>query len=120
MNTWLQLSFELFLGDFFKDQNYDVTVTPASGDKGADVIIEKNGNRIAIQAKLYKIKVDQSAVVEVLGSLKVYGCCKGIVITNSYFQKSAIDIALVNNIELWDRDRLGSELANRRLQKHKT
>jgi HJR/Mrr/RecB family endonuclease len=87
-----------------------VTVTPPSGDKSADVIIEKNGKRIAIRAKLYKTKVDQSAVVEVLGSLNVYECCRGIVITNSYFQKSAIEIARVNNIELWDRDRLGKEL----------
>lgn len=81
-----------------------------SGDYGADVIAEKSGNRIAIQAKHYTGTVDHKSVVEVLGSLKRYRCSHGIVITNSTFRKTAIELAKDNGVELWDRNRLSREI----------
>ena len=41
-----------------------------------------------------------------VAAIKYYNADSAIVITNSYFTKSAIKLAKVNNVELWDRDKL--------------
>lgn len=46
-------AFEEYLGSIFGDLGYAVDLTPASGDFGADLILSKDGNRIAVQAKQY-------------------------------------------------------------------
>lgn len=77
-------------------------LTPKTGDQGADLIVEKGNNKIAIQAKFYSSTVGNSAVQEVVGAIKYYDANKGIVITNSTYTSSAIDLAKVNNIQLID------------------
>lgn len=102
--------FEHLIAGLFRLRGYQVTVTPRSGDKGADVIVERKGQRTAIQAKRYGNNADHKGVQEVYGSLNYYKCSKGIVITNRYFTKTAQELARVNHIELWDRDRLLKEI----------
>lgn len=104
--------FEEYLSEFFKDKGYNVIVTPMSGDKGADLIVERSGVRTAIQAKHYKVSVDHKSVQEVYCSLKYYKCKRAIVITNSHFTKMAKVLGRSNKVELWDRERLGNELSN--------
>ena len=48
-------------------RGWTVADTPASGDFGADLIAEKDGKRIAIQAKRYSKPVGNKAVNEALG-----------------------------------------------------
>jgi restriction system protein len=85
-------------------------VTKGSGDQGIDVIAEKAGIKIGIQAKCYSSKVTNKAVQEVTAALSYYSCDKGIVISNNYFTESAISLAQSNNIVLWDRDSLKRKL----------
>ena len=59
-----------------------------------------------VQAKRYFNKVSNKAVQEVVASMKYYNATSGIVVTNNYFTKSAIEFAEANNIKLWDRDKL--------------
>lgn len=99
--------FETFLRYIFKDLGYYTEKTAKVGDYGADLILLKDGFKIAVQAKIYRTKkVNLRAVQEVHASLKRYVCDKGIVITNNYFTQSAKNLANDTGVELWDRDKL--------------
>lgn len=98
--------FENFVSMMFGKMGYDCEVTKASRDQGIDVVASKNQIKIGIQAKCYSNKVSNSAIQEVVTGMKYYNCDKGIVVTNNYFTSSAIEIAQVHNITLWDRDML--------------
>ncbi len=98
--------FERFLEELFKNQNYRVEHKGKAGDQGADLIIERGGERIVVQAKCYSDKVSNTAVQEVVAAIKHYRCDSGMVVTNNYFQDSALELARSNNIKLVDRDEL--------------
>lgn len=99
--------FERFCADVLRTKEFtNVDVTKSSGDQGVDVIAMKNGIRYAIQCKRYSQNVGNRAVQEVLAGKEYYDCSVGIVMTNSYFTKSAIDLAEKTGIILWDRNYL--------------
>lgn len=98
--------FERFLKELFKKRGFMVKETAVVGDYGADLILEKLGRKLVVQAKRWKQNVGIKAVQEVIGSIKHYNAHNGIVITNSYFTDNAIELARSNGIDLWDRDRL--------------
>ncbi|NPE28817.1 hypothetical protein HNV12_12800 [Methanococcoides sp. SA1] len=100
--------FEKYIGNLYRNLGYVVQNTALSGDQGADLILEKNGQKIAIQTKRYAKKVSNKAVQEVVASKAYYNCSHCVVITNNYFTKSASDLAKANNVELIDRDNLAS------------
>lgn len=97
--------FEEFMEHFFMRKGYKVTRTKLSGDFGVDLIIERNQRKYGIQLKRYSNKVSLKAVQELLGGLEYYNLDEGIVITNNFFQNSAIDLAekCSKPIALWDR-----------------
>lgn len=105
--------FEEFLKIIFEKKGYKVSLTKSTGDQGIDLILSKNLSRIGVQAKCYNGTVSNSAIQQVVAGLKFYNCAVGMVITNSYFTKSAMELAKVNNIKLWDRDKLENELNDR-------
>lgn len=101
------IDFEKFLENQFIRHGFKVERTKASGDFGADLIVEtKSGTRAAIQAKRFKQKTNLKAVQEVVASLSHYGADFGIVVATSGFFQSAIELAKTNNIELWDEEKL--------------
>ena len=85
---------------------YLVAVTKATGDQGADLVIEKFGEKTAVQAKCYADKVGNYAVQEVLAAKSMYKAHRAMVVTNNYFTDAAKSLATANRIELWDRDKL--------------
>lgn len=95
--------FEEFVAKIFTQMGYITEVTKLSGDYGVDVIAEKDGSKIGIQAKCYSGSVSNSAIQEIVAGIKYYNCQKGLVVTNSKFTKAAIELAKINNIQLWDR-----------------
>lgn len=104
--------FELFMTKYFQSQGFKTTHTPISGDYGIDLIIENDFGKIGVQAKCYSNKVSLDAVQQVVAGLRHYGLSSGLVITNNYFQPSAIRLAADNNITLWDRNKLIEKLGN--------
>lgn len=98
--------FEIFMEDYFIKNGYKVERTPLSGDYGVDLIIEHTFGKTGVQLKCYSKKVPSEAVAQVKLGLQHYGLSNGMVITNNYFQPSAIALAADNNITLWDRDKL--------------
>lgn len=100
------IEFEKFLGQLFEKMGFMVSVTKASGDQGTDLIIRKKSEIISVQAKRYSSKVTNTAVQEVVGSLKFYNATKGMVVTTDDFTKSAQELAKSNNVELINRKKL--------------
>lgn len=97
--------FEYFVKELLeKLEYYNIEVTSATGDYGVDVIAEKDNIKYAFQCKLYSEKVGNSAIQEVYSGKEYYNCNAAVVITNSYFTKSAISQAERTGVALWDRD----------------
>jgi|GEM_PF-2519920 len=102
--------FEYYISNLFSNLGYRSEVTKKSGDQGIDVICEKNGKRLGIQTKCYAAAVGNSAIQEVVAGKSFYKLDKVMVITNSYFTKSAMELASSNEVILWDRSVLKEKL----------
>ena len=100
------IAFERYLGAHSKNLGYKVIITPPSGDYGVDLILIKDNDRIAVQAKRYKRQVSYQAVQEVVAGKAMYKCNKAMVVTNSTFTKAGRELAKKNNVVLWDRNTL--------------
>ena len=98
--------FELFLKTLFSIDGFSVKITKRSGDQGADLIMSKGGIKTIVQAKCHKQKIGNKAIQEATAAIRYYKCDKAMVVTNSVFTKSAIDLADANFIELVDKNKL--------------
>jgi hypothetical protein len=78
-------------------------------------VLDAPGTRIVVQAKRWSQSVGPRAVQEVVASQAQYGTHNAIVITNSNFTKAALELALSNNVEMWDRSKLIEFLATQDL-----
>jgi restriction system protein len=103
-------TFERRMELLFRDLGYRVERTRTHGDYGADLVVEKNGERSVIQAKRWNKRVGVKAVQEAVAAKPMYRCEKACVVTNSYFTDQAKTLARANAVELWDRDRLMAAL----------
>jgi|GEM_PF-986259 len=100
------VEFENYLEVLFRSEGYGIERTPVSQDYGADLILRRNGQRIAVQAKRYAGSVGLAAVQEVVAALSIYHCASAMVVTNSHFTRAARALAKSNDVVLWDRERL--------------
>ena len=100
------IEFEKYLAKYFEKQGFDVELTQAGHDFGADLIITRDGVKTAVQAKRYSENVSLSAVQEVFAAAAYYDCDTSLVITNSHYTSSAKKLAEKIGVELWDRDML--------------
>ncbi len=99
-------TFERFLGTLFARQGYRVERTNARGDYGADLVVERDGERMIVQAKRWTKRVGVKAVQEAHAAPAMYACSRALVVTNSRFTEQAIRLARANRVKLWDRDLL--------------
>ena len=100
--------FEVFLKTMFEKLGYNVSLTKTSHDYGADLIIEKKGEKSIVQAKCYGKTVGVKAIQEIVAAKSVYKVQTAIVATNNYFSKEAMMLATENAVELLDRDVISS------------
>jgi len=98
--------FEDRLMVLYRHLGYKVQHTGKSGDAGVDLIAEKDGKKIAIQAKRYEGNVGESAVQQVHTGKHFYHCDEAIIVTNSNFTKMAWRVARETGIKLWSRNYL--------------
>jgi hypothetical protein len=100
--------FEVALYHAYENMGYDVELTPASGDHGADLIITRGNGKVAIQAKHYNPKnvVGNSAVQQVFTAKSLYHCDQAWVVTNAFFSKQAKEEADKLGVRLIDRNEL--------------
>lgn len=102
--------FESFLAAMLSKLGYNTTLTKITGDQGIDIVAIKDGIKFGIQAKRYSSNVTNSAIQEAVAGKGFYDLDKVMVVTNSYFTKSAVQLATRNNVILWDRIVLRSKL----------
>lgn len=102
--------FEKMLVWLFERMGYIVKHTKLANDQGADLILEKLGQVLVVQAKRCENKIGNNAVQEVAASIKHYKAQAGIVITNNEFTNSAMELAKSNSIDLINRQKLISML----------
>ncbi len=99
--------FEQFCARLLMKNGFEnVLVTQGSGDQGVDILAEKDDIRYAIQCKNYASKLGNGPVQEIHAGKVFYHCHVGVVMTNSTFTQSALELAEATNVILWDRDRL--------------
>lgn len=99
-------AFESFLEELFRARGYEIEGTPTTGDQGADLLAERFGQTVAIQAKNYQGTVGNSAVQQAISARSFYSAEKAMVVTNSRFSSSARELASSSEVRLVDRDRL--------------
>jgi len=103
-------TFEEYLATLFRRLGYQTSVTRYRGDFGADLIIERDGCRAAVQAKRSSKPVGVKAIQEVVTSMNMYGCDQALVVTNRHYTDQACTLARANEVKLWDRDILVSQM----------
>jgi len=104
--------FERFLAGLLTLQGYHATTTPASNDYGADLILTKGSERIALQAKRYQDNVGVEAVQEVVAAKAYYDCTAAWVVTTARFTPNAISLADRNGVVLIGRDQLAERMGS--------
>lgn len=98
--------FEAFLVEIFQTIGYDVKETKKTADQGADLFVSRFGKNMVIQAKNYTGSVGNSAVQQAISAKAFYGCDEAMVVTNSYFTRSAKELASTAAVRLVDREGL--------------
>lgn len=100
------IEFENLLLAHFQNLGYKGHTTPATNDYGADLVLNKDGETLVLQAKRWTNKVGITAVQQINGAKSHYKADRAIVITNNYFTKNAEISATENHVELWNRQKL--------------
>lgn len=115
VDTMDGLDFEKYIASILKKQGYSNITLTEQYDYGVDIIATKNGIRWGIQVKRYSGLVKADAVRQVVTGLRVYGCDRAMVITNSVFSRVAVQLADSNECVLVDRSglaRMGISLSH--------
>jgi hypothetical protein len=94
--------FEEYIQRLFELLGYTAVRMPLTGDQGADLIIAKDNIKTVVQLKKYTGSISNKAIQEVVAAKNYYKADKTMVVTNTSFTEGAIDLALANNVELWD------------------
>jgi len=104
--------FEYFLKWLFEEMGYSVELTKITADSGVDLVVNKDSEKTAVQAKRYKrtMKISNNVILKTHGGKDIYGCNKSMVVATSYFTEQAIKDAKKLNIELWNRDTLSAKI----------
>jgi restriction system protein len=97
--------FEASLAELFGLLGYEVELI-GGFDKGADLVLARDGERTAVQAKRHSGSVGIDAVRQLIDGMRSYECARGLVVTNSFFTEQAIECAERWSIDLWDRREL--------------
>ncbi len=104
MDGW---EFEEYAAQLLRRSGFHhVEVTRGSGDQGVDILAMRDERSYAVQCKHYAGKVPNKAVQEAYAGAQFYGCDVAVVLTNSYFFPSALELGDSIGVELWDRDTL--------------
>ena len=109
--------FEAYVANLYSLLGYKVlNLTSKSGDQGADIIIEKDSIKYAVQVKFYSSPVGNKAIQEGVAAKSYYKTHKAMVVTNSTYTKQAEELAKANDVILINGDKLEelkNEIANR-------
>lgn len=92
--------FEQELAVVYSRLGYQVTLTPSSGDKGIDIMLQSGGETILVQCKAQRHPVGPGAVRELYGTLMAGCASRAILASPSGFTKGASEFAVGKRIQL--------------------
>ena len=98
--------FELFVADLFSAMGHNTRVLGGSGDQGVDVIVDYQGERVAVQCKNYSKAVGNKPVQEVYAGSRYHGCDSAWVVAPAGFTKGAVELARRVGVTLYDASAL--------------
>ncbi len=114
--------FEVFVADLFMAMGHRATMLGRSGDQGVDVIVDYEGQRVAVQCKNHKRAVGNKPVQEVYAGARHHRCQQAWVVAPAGYTRGARELAGSTGVSLrdagsirrWIRqvDRLERERAN--------
>jgi restriction system protein len=100
-------TFEKYLISLFEKLGFKVEwVGRPAGDFGADLIIQKDGVKTAVQAKRHHESIGVKAIQEVNTAKSHYNCTQALVVTNNYYTNQAKQLAKESHVDLWNRNDL--------------
>ena len=85
--------YEIFVGQSFKDNGWQVQHIGGTGDQGADLIVTKDDMKAVVQCKFYQNPVGNSAVQEAHAAKLFYRVGAAIVVASSDFTQSCRQLA---------------------------
>jgi HJR/Mrr/RecB family endonuclease len=103
--------FEEFAAELFRRAGYRTKITPQTRDQGADLLLDGKNGRVVVQTKRQEGTVGNSAVQEVFAAKGFYNAQRAMVLTNSTYSASAIQLAKANEVELLGRHDLAVLIA---------
>ena len=95
--------FEFLAGEYLKKEGYEVEVTQGVADWGVDVFAQKDGIRIAVQAKMYgdcKTSITRRMMMELYGVMHYFDCQRAMLIYNGRIMPDALQVAEKLGIQL--------------------
>ena len=102
LSFWDSLSgrqFEHEVARLLSRSGYEAKVTPASNDKGVDVILNDG---TLVQCKAHNSKVSPAIAREMYGTLKHFKANRAILIAKNGFTKGVYDFVKDKPVLLWD------------------
>lgn len=94
--------------NILKLYDWDIISTPATNDKGVDIIASKHGLKVAFQCKNWKSRVGTASIQEIFTGKEIYNSDFGVVLSESGFTNQAKVIAENLNIFLIDKNKIQS------------
>lgn len=95
--------FVIYIARLFSRKGYQVKLTPVFDNYGIDMLVEKMGVIIAVQCLLTNRVLCENDVKTVVDGKTYYPASQAMVLTNMYFDRTAVDFAKANRISLVDR-----------------
>ena len=96
--------FEYFAADLFRALGHQAIVLGGAGDQGVDVIVNRSGERIAVQCKNHKRPVGNRPVQEVFAGARYHRCAEACVLAPAGYTRGAIVLAGSTGVSLYDAD----------------
>lgn len=106
LDTLSGIQFEQLVADKYRNLGVTVTLTKASNDQGADLVLRRFGKTTVVQCKRYSVPVGNFAVQEAVAAKAHYNAEEAIVVATSDFTRSAIELARSNRVQLIGRAQL--------------
>ena len=104
--------FVIYIARLFSRKGYQVKLTPVFDNYGVDMLVEKMGVVIAVSCVLTNKILCASDVEVVVQGKAHYPASNAMVLTNMYFDRTALDFAKANKISLVDRVILSEDFMN--------
>ena len=104
--------FVVYVARLFSRKGYSVKLTPVIDNYCIDMVVEKHGVAIAVAVVLATRLLGRDDILCVADGRKHYPVNNAMVITNLYFDNTAVQFAREQCISLVDRNVLASEFMN--------